>query len=163
MSNARIGAGRSKQALWLLAGVLIMGMAKASVAGPLLDGQTRIGVGCHLTNKEELPVPPATDAICADAVSIVERLAGAGRTVLRVDFEDEAAVLPDYPVILISMELRPDWTGKPPRVMLRAVPLRGGRTVISTALPLVSVDLQKSDWADQARGALTRMIDFIMR
>ncbi len=163
MSKGKIRAGIATP-LACLAGALAIGaMASPAFAGALIDGQSRIGVGCHLSNKEELPVPAAADAICAEAIGTVERLAGPDRTVVRIDFEDEAAVLPDYPVVLIDLELRPDWTGKPPRLMIRAVPLRGGRGVISTALPAIPVNLQKSDWADQARASLTRMIDFVMR
>lgn len=147
----------------LVAAALVMGVASSSaVAVSLIDGQSRIGVGYHLSNAEKLDVPPAADTICAEAVGMVERLAGPSRTVVRIDFEDETVEMPDFPVVLIALDLRPDWTGKSPRLLMRVVPLRGGRSLVSTAPPAVAVDLQKSDWAERARVSLTRMIDFVM-
>lgn len=159
MTRRAMGRLAGRLAGWLAAG----GVSIALGTAPAVAGEDRIGVGCHIANPEELAVPAAADAICADAFGVVERLAGPGRVVLRVDPKDETAPVPDYPVILVVMDLRPDWTGRNPRLVLHAVPVRVGRGTVTTQLPPASVDLARADWADRAHESLHRMIGFLMR
>lgn len=155
----------TRRAMGWLAGWLAAGGASIALgAAPAVAvEESRIGVGCHVANPDELAVPAAAEAICADAFGVVEQLAGPGRTVLRVDPKDEAAPVPDYPVILVVMELRPDWTGGGPRLVLRAVPVRDGQGTVSTQLPPAPVDLARADWAERAHASLHRMIGFLVR
>lgn len=157
----------TRGAMGWLAGLLAAGGASIALgAAPAVaaaDAESRIGVGCHVANPDELAVPAAADAICADAFGVVEQLAGPGRVVLRIDPKDETAPVPDYPVILVVMDLRPDWSGGNPRLVLRAVPVRNGRGTVSTLLPPTPIDLTRADWAERAHASLHRMIGFLVR
>jgi hypothetical protein len=147
-------------AAWLM----MLGCTAPAASAPLLSDETpRVGVACHLINPEELDVPVPTEGICADAVALVERWAGAGRGVVRLDLRDEAMEPPTYPVLMVSMEMRADPGGRNPRLLLRVAPVLGGRGVVSTQLPPMPVHLTSQDWAEQAHASLDRMIGFLVR
>ncbi len=164
-TNRRTFTRRVMPVLRLLAGILAMG-GTAPAAAAVTDDRPRIGIGCHMSNPEELDVPAAAgavDLICADAVAVVQQLAGPGRTVVRIDAMDEALAPPDYPVILVILDVRPDWTGRNPRLLMHATPVRDGRGTATTLLPPAPIDLMRADWADRAHTSLHRMMGFLVR
>lgn len=147
-----------------LAWLLMLGCGAPAASAPLFTDDTpRVGVACHLINPDELAVPVSTEDICGDAVALVERWAGGGRSVARLDFRDEAAAPPNFPVLVVSMEVRADAGGGNPRLLLRVAPVLNGRGVASTQLPPMPVHLTAPGWAEKAHASLDRMIGFLAR